>query len=62
MIPGGPFSFYFNTVAGQTYQILASSNLLDWSPGAPVVATNSTFQFVEPNPEGLRNRFYKVVP
>jgi hypothetical protein len=62
LIPGGPFSFYFNAVAGQTYQILASSNLLDWSAGAPVIATNSTFQFVEPNPAGFRNRFYRVVP
>jgi hypothetical protein len=61
LIPGGPFSFYFNAVAGQTYQILASSNLLDWSAGAPVIATNSTFQFVEPNPAGFRNRFYRVV-
>ena len=62
LLPGGPFSFYFNTVAGQTYQILTSTNLLDWSVGALVMTTNSTFQFVEPNPANFQNRFYKVAP
>jgi hypothetical protein len=62
LFPGGPFSFYFNTVSGQTYQIMASTNLLDWSTATAIVATNSTFQFVEPSPATFLNRFYRVAP
>lgn len=60
LVPGGPFSFFFNTVPGQMYQILTSTNLSDWSLGAVIQATNSSSQFVEPNPANFQNHFYKV--
>jgi len=56
----GGFSFSFASVAGQTYQIQVSTNMLDWASQGSAVATNSAFQFVDPETTNFPQRFYRV--
>jgi hypothetical protein len=60
LLLNGGFSFGFDTVAGQSYQILASTNLQNWSLVGSLVATNASFQFVEPTATNFQERFYRV--
>jgi hypothetical protein len=59
-LANGGFSFSFDTVAGQSYQILASTNLLNWTLVGSLIATNSGFQFVDPTATNFQEQFYKV--
>lgn len=59
-LPNGGFSFSFSAVAGQNYQIQVSTNLQDWSSLGSVLATNSTFQFVDTGATNRPPRFYRV--
>lgn len=59
-LPDGGVSFSFDTVAGQSYQILASTNLQNWTLVGSLIATNSIFQFVDPTATNFQERFYKV--
>ena len=43
------------------YQMLASSNLLDWLAIGSFIATNNAFQFTDTNPVASRARFYRVL-
>ncbi len=59
-LPTGGFSFSFDTVPGQTYRVLASTNLSDWSQAASLTATNNSVRFVDPAATNVTQRFYKV--
>jgi len=43
------------------YQMLASSNLLNWQEVGIVIATNNTFQFMDTNPVAGPTRFYRTL-
>lgn len=61
VLPGGNILF---SVQGQTdwhYDILASSNLLDWLDIGTILATNNLFQFTDTNPFSLYPRFYRTL-
>ena len=59
--PGG--NVWLNVQGGVDwhYQMLASSNLLDWETIGTVLATNSLFQFTDPHPFSLNPRFYRTL-
>src|SRR6266568_3289108 len=59
-LAGGAFGFNVSGAAGQNYQIVASTNLLDWSLVTSVVATNNQFEFVDPSATNYPQRFYRV--
>lgn len=59
-LPNGGFSFSFSAVAGLNYQVQVSTNLQDWSSLGSVLATNSTFQFVDTGATNRPSRFYRV--
>ena len=59
--PRAGFGFSFNTVPGDSYRILTSSNLLSWTSIASQLATNSTSQFTDPTATNSSQRFYRVV-
>jgi hypothetical protein len=61
VLPGG--SVLLN-VQGQTdwhYQMLSSSNLLNWQEIGTLLATNNSFQFTDTNPVSSSPRFYSTV-
>jgi len=43
------------------YEVQASSNLLLWSQLTTLLATNTTFKFVDTNPPAVSPRFYRVI-
>jgi subtilisin-like proprotein convertase family protein len=53
------FSFSFDSIAGQTYYIDMSTNLIDWSTVAKITATSSTTTFIDPNPADV-GRYYRL--
>jgi len=59
-LAGGAFGFNVSGAAGQSYQIVASTNLLDWSLVTNLVATNNQFEFVDPSAGNYSQRFYRV--
>jgi len=59
-LPNGGFSFSFAAVAGQNYQVQVSTNMLGWGSLGSAVATNGTFQFVDPGVTNFPQRFYRV--
>src|SRR5262249_43068415 len=58
--PINGFSFTFNTIPGENYHILAATDLGDWSSIASVLATNTSFQFLDPTATNQAPRFYRV--
>jgi hypothetical protein len=59
-LPGGGAQL---TIQGQTdwhYDILSSSNLVNWSTLATVLATNSLFSFTDTNLIAGAAQFYRV--
>ena len=58
---GGPFRFNVNGVAGQNYEIRASTNLLDWLALTNLIATNNSFQIIDSTATNYPRRFYRAV-
>ena len=59
-LPNGGFSFSFATLAGQSYRVQVSTNLMDWSSLVSVRATSNTFQYVDTGGTNRPQRFYRV--
>jgi hypothetical protein len=62
-IPGnnGGFSFTWNSIAGQTYHVDLSTDLVNWSTVATIRAESSTTTFSDPAPADAA-RYYRVQP
>src|SRR5207244_3641655 len=56
----GAFKFSINGTPGLTYEIDASSNLVNWSSVTNLIPTTSPFQFTDAAPTGFA-RFYRVI-
>lgn len=59
---GGSFAFHFDGVAVETYQVQASSNLVDWSSISTNTAlSNTTYHILDTGAGAFSRRFYRVV-
>jgi hypothetical protein len=59
--PGGTVQLSGQGVVDWHYQILASSNLLDWLSIGTILATNNIFHFTDTNPAASKSRFYRAL-
>lgn len=60
-LPDGRFQLTLSGVPGRTYNVLASGDLLNWTPVAAVVAgSGGQLQFADPDSTTLTHRFYKL--
>jgi hypothetical protein len=60
-LAGTGFAFTINGIAaGQSCQILTSSNLLEWSVLSNLTAPGGVFRFVDPGATGYPHQFYRV--
>jgi Right handed beta helix region len=57
---GGAFQMSFTGTSGQTYQVLTSTNMINWSPTASGTFTGSPVTFTNPTPNDAQ-RFYRLV-
>jgi plastocyanin len=57
---GGPFQLKIVGIAGQTYTLEASSNLLNWSAVITNVAPSNTFDVTDPGATNAETRFYRA--
>jgi hypothetical protein len=55
------FAFHLSVPVGTTYQILASTNLVDWTPISTNVATISTALLIDRVSTNYNRRFYRAV-
>jgi hypothetical protein len=60
-LPGGPVTLSAQAVTDWHYQILSSTNLIDWLPIGTILATNNAFQFTDPNPLSASSCFYRAL-
>jgi len=56
----GAFQLTLNGIAGQTYVIDVSSNLLNWSPLLTNVAPANVFSITDSTSSGVLHRFYRA--
>jgi hypothetical protein len=49
-------------VSGRTYVLLASTNLMDWTPISGFVTTNSPVTIYDPHESEYQRRFYRIGP
>jgi hypothetical protein len=61
ILPGGEISLSAEGVMDWHYQLMSSSNLLDWLDIGTTLATNAYFQFSETNAGALNPGFYRVL-
>lgn len=54
------FTFGFSSTSGRNYVVLASTNLIDWTPIWVTNAVTSVVQFAEPGAATFHQRFYQV--
>jgi glucose/arabinose dehydrogenase len=57
----GTFEFTIAGTPGLSYEILASSNLVNWVTVSNVIPSSSEFQFTDAAASSLSSRFYRVV-
>ena len=55
------FSFQFSVPAGATYVILASDNMLDWTPIYTNVASTASVVFTDAAAANYDKRFYRAM-
>jgi len=60
-LPDGKVKFNVQGAMDRRYQMLSSSNLLDWLEIGTILATNDLFQFTDTNPISLNARFYRTL-
>ncbi len=60
-LPDGNFSLTLSVETGRTYQMLASTNLLDWSELASFSSSNVSAQFVDLTATNSAQRYYRLV-
>ena len=59
ILPGGDVQLSGQAVMDWHYQLLSSTNLLNWLEIGTILATNNSFQFTDTNPVSPYSRFYK---
>jgi len=59
-LPGGTFGFQLSSAPGVTYEIDASTDLLNWSPITNLVATSSELLVVDSMATNYSQRFYRA--
>jgi hypothetical protein len=63
LLPNGQFQLTINGgVSGQSYVLLASTNLVDWLPISGFVDTNPPITVYDPDASNYRWRFYRIGP
>jgi hypothetical protein len=55
------FSFQFSVPIGQTYVVLASSDLLNWAPVYTNVAASATIAVTDASAANFKKRYYRVI-
>jgi hypothetical protein len=60
-LANGTVAVTINGALGDTWQIQASTNLVNWSPLATVTITNVPMQFLDEGAANLPQRFYRGV-
>jgi uncharacterized repeat protein (TIGR03803 family) len=58
---GGAFQFTVSVNAGLTYDVQASTNMVDWITLTNFVSTNSLMPFCDPAASNFNHRFYRAV-
>ncbi|HMD55714.1 MAG TPA: hypothetical protein VKJ65_14300, partial [Phycisphaerae bacterium] len=61
VLPGGDVQLSVQGQADWHYDMLASSNMLDWLDIGTILATNNLFQFTVTNPLSLNSCFYRTL-
>ena len=56
----GRFQLTMNGALGQNYFLLASTNLVDWTPISNFVATNQPVTVFDPDASNYPSRFYLI--
>jgi alpha-tubulin suppressor-like RCC1 family protein len=51
-----------NGITGQSYTLLASTNLVNWIPALVFTSTNSPMVIYDPMAASFKQRFYKIAP
>jgi hypothetical protein len=59
-LSGTGFSFSANGIAGPSYTIQASTNLVTWTNLATTNPANTPFSFTDTNAGSFKSRFYRV--
>ncbi|HEX4122100.1 MAG TPA: right-handed parallel beta-helix repeat-containing protein, partial [Verrucomicrobiae bacterium] len=54
------FQFQFTGAAGRSYEVQASTNLLNWLPVQVIAATNTILGFIDPAVAGFPHRYYRI--
>jgi len=63
LLPGGQFQLAISSgVLGQSYVVLASTNLVDWLPISGYIFTNPPITIFDPNATNFPRRFYRIGP
>jgi hypothetical protein len=63
LLPNGQFQLTINGgVSGQSYVLLASTNLVNWTPIRGFVDTNPPVTIYDPDAANYRRRFYRIGP
>jgi len=57
---GTPAQLTINSIAGATYVLEASADLVNWVSVASGTASGSTLTLVDPNAGGFNHRFYRA--
>ncbi|MDA1277691.1 MAG: hypothetical protein O2960_27140 [Verrucomicrobia bacterium] len=60
-LPGKPFNIVLSTEAGKRYEILYSTDLVNWTPLIAITASSPTLEVEDPNSTGGGSRFYRAV-
>jgi hypothetical protein len=55
------FTFKFSVPTGQTYIVLASSDLLNWAPVYTNIAASATVAVTDASASDFKKRYYRVI-
>jgi hypothetical protein len=61
LLSGGAVQVGVTGLAGQTYLIQASTDLVNWTTLTTLTLTNGTGQFIDSSPANVNQRFYRAV-
>jgi hypothetical protein len=59
--PGGSVQFTLDGIAGWSYTVSGSTDLVNWTPLTNFVATNAATPVVDPAAGNFNQRFYRAV-
>lgn len=61
-VASGGFQLALSGIAGQTFVVQASTNLVNWTPISTNVLTSTQLNWVDPAASAFTSRFYRAVP